>query len=277
MQYLNENFELPSKIALIVIDIDGTLLDSENRVSAGAEEMIKKALEKGLMVSLCSGRGNLTVKPFMKKLGLRHPYIVSGGAAIIGAYCHTVLEQHPLTLEQMHSVEEIGRHAGCGMLAHTTETLYGELPDFIWDKISAWEWVHGEATPPIQRVQKISHIFDQPIIRMDYFAEKSMLTALHQNVEKTGLTAIKLTHNIEISAPGVNKGSSLHALAQILGISLEQVLAVGDGVNDAPMLSAAGIGVALSNGAQSAFSAANYLAPSNDEGGLAWTLQKFLG
>ena len=81
---------------------------------------------------------------------------------------------------------------------------------------------------------------------------------------------------IEIMDKSVNKGRGLAALASGMGIAMNEVLAIGDGENDAEMIEEAGIGIAVGNASQKAKDAAGWIAPSNNENGVAWAVEKFV-
>lgn len=91
-------------------------------------------------------------------------------------------------------------------------------------------------------------------------------------IEITG--ALKM--NIEVNAAGVNKGKALVRLGEILGISREEIMAFGDGANDLDMMKEVGIGVAMGNGKEEIKEAADYIAASNDEDGVARFLEEYV-
>ena len=81
---------------------------------------------------------------------------------------------------------------------------------------------------------------------------------------------------IDITPPGVNKGTALLKAAAILGVRQEEVMAIGDSENDLPMLRAAGLGVCMENGVQSAKDAAGAVVPSNNDAGVAYAIETFV-
>ena len=85
-----------------------------------------------------------------------------------------------------------------------------------------------------------------------------------------------LGYNIEINAAGVNKGTGLIRLGELLGIRREEIMACGDGDNDAAMLREAGFGVAMANAEDPVKEAADYITDSNDEDGAAKAIEKFV-
>jgi len=84
-----------------------------------------------------------------------------------------------------------------------------------------------------------------------------------------------LPQNVEINQKNANKGEALTALAEHLGVGIMSTFAFGDGLNDLPMIKAAGTGIAMSNGAAETLEAADWIAPSNDEDGVAAGIEKF--
>ena len=91
-------------------------------------------------------------------------------------------------------------------------------------------------------------------------------------VELTG----SLGNNIEVNVRNVNKGECLLYLGRLLGISRDEIMAFGDGGNDVSMIRAAGIGVAMENSIPEAKKAADIIAPSNDEDGVARVIERYV-
>jgi Cof subfamily protein (haloacid dehalogenase superfamily) len=81
---------------------------------------------------------------------------------------------------------------------------------------------------------------------------------------------------VETMNPEANKAKGLAKLAEIIGVKMEEVLAIGDGENDVEMVACAGIGVAVGNGAKKIRDAADYVAPTNDENGVSWAVERFV-
>ena len=103
------------------------------------------------------------------------------------------------------------------------------------------------------------------------------LRAWDELSEVRGLELVgSLGYNIEINAAGVNKGTGLVRLGSLLGIRREEIMACGDGDNDALMLKEAGFGVAMANAVDKVKEAADYITLSNDEDGVAEAIEKFV-
>ena len=85
-----------------------------------------------------------------------------------------------------------------------------------------------------------------------------------------------LNNNVEVMEKGINKGKAITFMAEKLGIPVEEVMAFGDGANDIAMIEAAGIGVAMANGIPEIREAADIVAVSNDEDGVAKIIEEYI-
>ena len=267
-----------SNIQLVVADIDGTFLDSQNRVSAGAEEAVQEIRNHGIEFTFCSGRGNSGIKPFVERLGLALPYIVSTGAAILYADGETVLRQDLLREEQIEAVVDLSNSTSNDVLLHSAHHIFALVRDSFWEDLRTWEWVYGYRLHDIFRVNDWHEASVEGIIRLDIFSDVEKLPSINQAVSDlgVGLHATQMRHNLEIMDQKVDKGIALQHLAEYLHIPMKNVLALGDGMNDASMLEAAGVGFAMHNSNTHVKKKANFVAPSNDQGGLAWVLNNLL-
>jgi len=265
-------------IQLVVADIDGTFLDSEGKPSQGALEAIQAIRSQGIRFTLCSGRGNPGVKPFIDLLELKQPYIISGGAAIIDPLRLAVIRQEKMSERQIHQAIQLGIRSGSDILFHDAWHLYVLSSDEFWEDIKSWEWMKGYGWQDFRRIRAWQEVPIHQIIRMDYFNQPEQLPQLVEDVEKLNeqLHAIVMRRNIEISDKRVEKGSALVHLAEYLHIPLENIMSLGDGLNDISMLETAGVGVAMKNSSPEVICKADYLAPGCDEGGLATVLNHLM-
>ena len=265
-------------IQLVIADIDGTFLDSAGEPSQGALESIRRLRRHGIGFTLCSGRGDPGIRPFVELLELDQPYIVSGGAAIVNPRDHTVIIQHCLKPDQINAIALHGISTGCNLVFHTPFQLFVFCSDEFWKTVCETRWIGRGGWKNIFRVQTWQELCDKPIIRIDFFNRLDRLPYLAREVEELGqqVHAYQMPSNLEISDKSVSKGIALVQLANYLNIPVNHVLSIGDNVNDISMLETAGVGVAMQNSLPQVISRADLLAPSNDEGGLASVIDHLL-
>ena len=156
--------------------------------------------------------------------------------------------------------------------------MYVLSTDEFWEDVISWEWMKGYGWQDFRRIHSWQEVPIHQIIRMDYFNQPARLPQLAENLEKLDehLNTIIMRRNIEISDKQVNKGAALAQLAEILHIPLENIMSLGDGLNDISMLKKAGVGVAMKNSSPEVISRADYLAPGCDEGGMASALNHLM-
>jgi Cof subfamily protein (haloacid dehalogenase superfamily) len=258
---------------LVAIDVDGTLLNSKNELSDGTEAAVKAVREQGIGVTLVSGRGKLPLTPLIRRLGITLPYIGSGGAYIADPVSGHVIEHHPLTREDVAMVVELGRAAQVGIFFEEIDRLT------------------GEASPEVMRfiraIAGVDVMFAKDILRETQAAPTKMfLTGDHEVL--VGVEAQIRDRNrplnlvfsgpiyLEVTRSGINKGAAIKRLAEYMHLSLQRIAVIGDGGNDVSMFQIAGLSVAMGNAGPDVKAAANFVAPTNDEGGVAWALRELV-
>ncbi len=263
-------------IKLVIADIDGTFLDSKNQPSRGAVEAIAEIRRRGIEFTLCSGRGDPGVRPFVKFLNLTQPYIVSGGAGVLSSNGAGVIHQDLLGREKIARITQFGMETRSDVFFHTAREIFIIATDDFWVDVQSWEWMRGFAFQYVHRVQNWQETPVSQVIRMDIFNRLEALPelALCINNLNIGLHTTIMRRNIEVTNRHVTKGSAIEFLATYLHITLENIMAIGDGMNDLSMLEKAGLGIAMQNSSDQVKVNANCVAPSSDDGGLAWALQK---
>ncbi len=265
-------------IQLVVADIDGTFINSEGLPSSGALESIQKLRSQGIGFTLCSGRGDPGVRPFVELLKLNQPYIVSGGAAILNADDRSVIYQNLLTKNQVKALIDLGLKTQCDMVFHTATKLFVLCSKEFWEKVCEERWIKKGGWKNLFRCESRLGLINKPIIHINFFNQENQLPRLAEEVDNLteNVHANIVFSKLEITDCKVNKGLTLSYLADYLKIPLKNVLSIGDDVNDISMLKTAGIGVAMKNSPPQVIRQVDYMAPSNDEGGLASMINHLL-
>ncbi|MFL5625011.1 MAG: Cof-type HAD-IIB family hydrolase [Ktedonobacteraceae bacterium] len=272
-----------SAFKLVAIDIDGTLVDSHNRLPARLPPLIREVRGRGIEVTLASGRAKLKVLPLIKELGLTLPYISSGGAYIADPADHTVIHYRSLAQPEVVEIVEIARAAKAPIIAQEPDHLYYEGSLEVLERLIAISKMNitgvENSEVEIIQVEDILQACSEPD-KITICGDPANLLEIEEKFRLRKLP-LYMTYSaptyLEITRSGVNKGEALKWLAAHLAIPMERILVIGDSRNDLSMFEVAGMAVAMGNASAEVKAAADLIAPSNDEGGVAWVLRKLAG
>ncbi len=258
---------------LVAIDVDGTLLDSQNNLSDETAAAIHAVRDCGIGVTLVSGRSHLPLRQLLHRLELQQPFIGSGGAYIADPTTGQVIEHSLLDRRDVEVVVGLARAAHVGIFFEEQDRLIGEASAEIIKSIRAISGVEVIETPDIL------HVTQEAPTKMFMTSEHAVLVPLEQEIRQRNLNV-----NLVFSAPiyleatrqGANKGYAINRLSAHLGIPLDRIAVIGDGGNDVSMFQIAGLAIAMGNAPPEVKAAADVVAPSNDANGVAWALRELI-
>ena len=270
------------KIKMIGLDLDGTLLNDRKELLPYTKDILKRAVEKGIIVLVATGRPWTGIPEELRNFpGMRYA-LTANGARIIDTLEGRILEEHLLSPELAKKALEI-----CGKYDTLQEVYFdgqGYAEKEKMDHVeryhhnpNMWEYMR-KTRIPTKDIMELLEKENRPLDKVQaLFASMDERTqAWHELEQVEGLDLVgSLHYNIEINAAGVNKGTGLISLGRLLGIRREEIMACGDGDNDVAMLREAGFGVAPANADAAVKEAADYIAESNNEEGPAKAIEKF--
>ncbi len=261
-------------VRLIASDMDDTLLNSETKISERNAAAIHRAIDKGIIFLIATGRMYVSVKPYADALGLDVPMVTYNGALVKGSRSGKVYYEHPLKLAT--ALELL---AYCKEKGYYIQSYQG---DALWVK---------EETVFSRRYTEISGIPATPVGEQLYHPQSApyKLLAMTQPDEfetvwkdiqqqfegKVAVTSSR-DNFLELMEPGVNKWNAVRAVAESYGIRPEEVMCIGDSNNDLSMIQNAGIGVAVANAKTAVQTAAKIVTASNDDDGVAQVIERVL-
>lgn len=273
-------------IKMIGLDLDGTLLNSEKRISEYTRSVLNHAIEKGVIVLPSTGRPVTGLpKEIIDFPGIRYA-VTSNGARVVdlkengkSVYeCGVPVEKVKGVMkilckyDTMREVYYKGHGYAAGEKIDEVERYMSNpvMKEYILatrirvDDLDAYVEEHMES------VDKVHILFADP--------EKEKMKAAREIEEmypELNVTSA-LDNNLEINEAGANKGLALIELGRLLGIEREEIMACGDGLNDRAMIEEVGFGVAMENAMEEVKKVADYITVSNDEDGVAKAIEKFV-
>lgn len=242
-----------SEIKLIALDMDGTLLTPDLEVSQANVQAIQQAMDKGVQVMLCTGRWLSFCHPYAEALGL-NTYLVTVNGGEIWTSDKTLVERHLLDSNVTKEMWLIGRDLGLNSWLVAADCVYkqGETPD----DFQAHDWL------------KIG--FNSTDI--------NVLNQMHDKLSQ--FEGLELTNslptNIEVNPIGVNKATGLERVCQEMDITMGEVMAVGDSLNDIKMIAEAGLGIAMGNAQEQVKATADHITDTNEQDGVAKAIERFI-
>lgn len=267
------------KYKLLVLDVDGTLLNDEREISKRTLAALLKVQQMGVRIVLASGRPTYGLMPLAKTLELGNygGFVLSyNGCQIIKAQNGEILFERRINPEMLPYLEKRARKNGFAIFTYHDDTLITDSPDN--------EYIKNEAllnNLKIIREDEFSTAIDfAPCKCMLVSDKEKALIGLEQHWEKRLAGTLDAFRSepyfLEVVPCGVNKANTLGALLEHLGVTREEVIAVGDGVCDVTMLQLAGMGVAMGHSQDSVKVCADYVTASNEEDGVALAVEKLI-
>jgi len=258
-------------IRLLVCDVDGTLVDSEDRISPRVAARMEEAVERGVTICLASGRPHRAMLPVLKQVPLTTPVISSGGANLYDPVTEQFLMHHTLPSRAVDCILAAGRDAGVSLLFEFPHAMKLEGDPAEAAKLSERIDFEVQVVPDMEPV-----ITEMPTKIVLIGGDAALL---HLELELTSscpnvYIARSMADFLDFTAAGVNKGSALKALSAHLGIPLTQTAAIGDSPNDQSMLQLANLNACVQNAHPALHRNADLITPSNEESGVAWLLEQ---
>ncbi|HET8976694.1 MAG TPA: HAD family hydrolase [Solirubrobacteraceae bacterium] len=261
---------------LIATDLDGTLLRSDGSLDERTRRALSEVEAAGIAVVICTARPARWLRPLAEATGHRGVAICANGGVLWDLHTETVVEQSPLPSEiALEVVSRLRAALPQGHWAVERATGFGHEPGYatIWPvpddtEVDAIDvLLRPAAPPPVKLMLRHPEITADDLLAHARALIGNLAEASHSSARDTLL---------EISAAGVSKATALADLCRRAGVAAADVVAFGDMPNDLPMLVWAGTGVAVANAHEEVIAAADEVTASNDEGGVAQVLERFL-
>ncbi|TCD46566.1 Cof-type HAD-IIB family hydrolase [Streptococcus sp. X16XC17] len=263
-------------IKLIALDLDGTLLNEEKKISAGNKAALKKAHDMGVKIVITTGRPLAAIENILEELELDNEkeYSLAFNGGLVQNNAGQVLDQIGFTLEDIRDIRQVTKELGLPLdaihggnaylLPSAHESLYPTLGLLTYiptpDEDLPQDTIFNKAVSACDAEYLDSQIPNIPAAfydRFEIFKSRSML--------------------LEWSPKGVHKASGLAKLIEHLGLTRAEVMACGDEENDLTMIQWAGIGVAMGNASEHIKSVADVVAlMTNDEDAVAWAIEQYV-
>jgi hypothetical protein len=274
---------------LLAIDVDGTLMNSHNELTPATRAALKRAGEAGIRVVVATGRRYSHALPLVEPLGIDVPLVTASGALVKDPAGHHTLYRARFEPDLLRATVAIVDR--CGYDPVLCADTFAEGFDFYHAAAEARTpglaqylsynrgrgrlWPALVENPPPGVFGGFVIGTHEQMLQLEAVLQRELPGRLNTHVLRPPRYAGFFT---EIAPAGVTKWSAVQRLAGQWGISESEICAVGDDVNDIPMLRAAGLGVAMGNALAAVKAAADRVAPSHDEDGLAavveWLLEE---
>lgn len=272
------------KIKMIGFDLDGTLLTDQKELGEYTVQILKRAVEEGIVILPITGRPLCGLPEEVTGLtGLRYA-ITANGARILDLKNAAVLKEQLVSVETAEKILDILGNYDSLREIYYDGTGYAEREkleqiDHFFEEGPMAEYVRSTRQPVENLMDKFRKESREVDKVQGVFADLGEREAALDEIRKLeGVTITGALHNnIEVNAAGVDKGNALLWLAQYLGIAPEETMAFGDGNNDITLLEKAGTGVAMKNGIEEVKHAADRITEkTNDEEGAVKFIETYV-
>ena len=285
---------------LVAIDLDGTMLNQYGIVTENTKRAIKKTIEKGIEVVIASGRPIDSIKTIAKEIGSKNYFIAGNGALIYDIQKDEIIYDKFLPKQKVLEIIKVCEENSISYNVYTEQTilatalkynvLYYQKENLKKEeskqtKISIienlYEYVKNKKDEKFLKIticDENKNIFQSIIRKLRKIEGIEVLDVSHMSRKtiKQGTEEVSVEYYYtEITIQNVDKWGAIEYLIEKLKIKREEVIAIGDNINDKKMIKEAGLGIAMEGSTPEITNISDYVTASNKEEGVAKALEKF--
>ena len=259
---------------LLVSDVDGTLVDKQKRLTPATIDAVRRLRAGGMRFTVISARPRSGIMPIADALEIDGPMAAFNGGIVFHrdgrVNSHDVIDP-----ELARGSLELARGAPVDIWVFADDRWYSSTDQGVHvehERIASNQApvLGDDVSGLMDRADKITFVSDEPAV----------LKALHERIDarfaSRATVAQSQTYYLDITALTANKGDGVAALAGAAGVPLEQVVAIGDQNNDLPMLTRAGLAVAMGNAPTNVQAEADHVTAGNDADGVAQAIDTLI-
>lgn len=277
---MNGRAEKIKKYKMIVLDLDGTLLNNESRLEMENAKALRSVMKNGKKIALCSSRSFDEMSDIMAELyrGNRDQYCIGyGGACVFDTKGNVIVTAPAIEREDARILIENAKEKGI------------HIHGYDRNRLCYWKY-----TKAFEGFLKFARLEDIPIVHLAYeeFLEKDYLKLMclgemslleTYRKEMSRIAGMSFSNPsgqqgyLDICEKSISKRTGVSLLCEYLGIEREECICVGDGENDISMLQYAGLGIAVKNAGGKVKNAADYVLPyTNEENAICYLVKKIV-
>lgn len=285
---------------LVAIDLDGTLLNSYGIVTEYTKQTIKKCIQKGIEIVLASGRPNDSIEAIAKEIGATNYFISGNGALIYDMQKQESIYEKYMTKEKVLEIIKICEENSISYNVYTNKTILatslkhnvlyyhkenlkkGENKkthiNIVENMYEYVKQLNEERFLKITVCDENNSIFNSIIRKLRQIEGIEVLDVSHMSrkIIRQGTEEIPIEYYYtEVSLAEVDKWNAIEFLQEKLGIKKEEIIAIGDNMNDKKMIEEAGLGIVMKGSTPIVSEVADYITEGNNEDGVAKALEMF--
>lgn len=263
-------------VQIIVMDVDGTLLNSKREILPETRRWILKVQEKGVIVMLASGRPVNGLLHQIEKMGLNKEGMILlafNGAVVADASTQTVYYQKTMELKLAQAIIRHVHDYPVSLMIPKGKELFVENPEGYHVRFEAA--VNGLDLRVVDDLETIDFCPNKIMMSAEPAILDQFLDQIAEPFREQADFIKTAPFYFEVTDKDVHKGNALSHYCAISGISLDKVMAFGDNFNDMSMIETAGLGIAMGNAVAPLKEKADRVTLSNDEDGIAMILKEY--
>lgn len=262
------------KTKLFVVDLDGTLLTDDKRITEGNKAALKRFMEAGGLLAVATGRTWPGAKAFVREIQPNCPVITSNGALWVNPRTGRTIHVKYMEPEDARAVYGLGQERDITQMVWCKNRLYTSRLDEL-----SQDYSRRFGKIPARPIASFDELLKQGILKILWYIPGASRKTAEENPAK-GLDMVNMTCSsadfLEFFHCEASKGESLRELTKRYGIDLRDTAAIGDSENDWPMLCASGFGIVMGNAPEQMKEKAVAVTLDNEHDGVAYALSNFV-